>query len=268
MYLQSLRFSITLKTMILTLFLGLFTTSFPHSTSAKSTNSLSSTNGKANTTLGISQNTLANSATPRVQGGSTGTYGGGSRGANNCIDEGQKPLTPLIPKINQKQELTLVTLASHPTIYMYVPENTAIAGEFILKDSSQKIVYEKLLPVSNSQGIIRIKIPNNQPELKVGENYNWTFSLSCEGSGHGTVVQSSIKRVNPNPNLTQELQQTSESDRWLIYSDTGIWHEKLDALAEKISLNPNDNKLKSEWQNLLNSVGLNDVATEPLTSTN
>ncbi|NES68840.1 MAG: hypothetical protein F6K24_28250, partial [Okeania sp. SIO2D1] len=57
MYLQSFRFSITLKTMVLTLFLGLFTTSFPHSTSAKSTNSLSSTNGKANTTLGISQNT-------------------------------------------------------------------------------------------------------------------------------------------------------------------------------------------------------------------
>ncbi|NET25797.1 DUF928 domain-containing protein [Okeania sp. SIO1I7] len=265
MYLQSFRFSITLKTMVLTLVLGLFTTSFPSSTSANSTNSASSTHGKADTTLGISQNTLAN-ITPRVEGGSTGTYGGGSRGQDNCIDEDQKPLTPLIPKLNQTQELTLVTLASHPTIYMYVPENTAIAGEFILKDSSQKIVYEKLLPVSNSQGIIRIKIPSNQPELKVGENYQWTFSLSCEGSGYGTIVQSSIKRVNPNPNLTQELQQTSESDRWLIYSDAGIWHEKLDALAEKISSNPNDQELKSQWQNLLNSVGLNDVATEPLNS--
>lgn len=262
MYLQSFRFSIILKTMILTLVLGLFTGSFPSSTSANSTNSASSTNGKAGTTLGPLENTLANT-TPRVQGGSTGTYGGGSRGPN-CIDKDQKPLTPLIPKVNERQELTLVTLASHPTIYMYVPENTAIAGEFILKDSSQKILYEKLLPVSNSQGIIRIKIPTNQPELKVGENYQWTFSLNCEGSGTGTVVQSSIKRVNPNPNLTTELKQTSESDRWLVYSNAGIWHEKLDDLAEKISSNPNDQKLKSEWQNLLNSVGLNDVAKEPL----
>ena len=265
MYLQHLRFSIILKTMVLTLFLGLFTTSFPSSTSANSTHSASSTNSKTNTNRSILRNTLAN-ITPRVEGGSTGTYGGGSRGpnTNNCIDEDQKPLTPLIPKINQTQELTLITLASHPTIYMYVPENTAIAGEFILKDSSQQIVYEKLLQVSNSQGIIRIKIPTNQPELKVGENYSWTFSLSCEGSGYGTFVQSSIKRVNPDPNLTTELPQTSESDRWLVYSDAGIWHEKLDALAEKISSNPNDKELKSEWQNLLNSVGLNDLATEPL----
>ncbi|NEP79614.1 MAG: hypothetical protein F6K39_16460, partial [Okeania sp. SIO3B3] len=78
MYLQNFRIYITIKTLLLTLFLGLFTTSFPNRTFANSTNSVSSTNSKADTTLGISQNTLAN-ITPRVEGGSTGTYGGGSR---------------------------------------------------------------------------------------------------------------------------------------------------------------------------------------------
>ncbi|WP_210407399.1 DUF928 domain-containing protein, partial [Hydrocoleum sp. CS-953] len=60
------------------------------------------------------------------------------------------------------------------------------------------------------------------------------------------------------------IQKTPESDRWLIYSEAGIWYEALVTLAELIRSNPNDVKFTSEWQNLLNSVGLNEVATEPL----
>ena len=233
-YQKKLLSSRTIKTLVLTLlFLGL-------------------------STISLSRSTFAN-VTPRTDKGTRNSEGGATRG--NCFYEGQKPLTPLIPMTNNKLELTL---ASHPTIFIYVPENTAIAGEFILKDSSQRKVYENIVPLPNSQGIIDIKIPTDRPELKVGTNYNWTFSLICETPIPEAMVEGSIQRVNPSADLTTKLEQTPESDRWLIYSEAGIWYEALVTLAEQIRSNPNDLKLTSEWQNLLNSVGLNEVATEPL----
>ncbi|OZH54071.1 hypothetical protein AFK68_13290 [Hydrocoleum sp. CS-953] len=233
-YQKNLLSSLKLKTLVLTLlFLGL-------------------------STISLSRNTLAN-ITPRTDRGTGDTVPGGTRGS--CFYEGQKPLTPLTPKTNNRQVLTL---ASHPTIFIYVPENTAIAGEFILKDSTQKKVYEDIVLLPDSQGIIGIKIPTDQPELKVGKNYNWTFSLICETPIPEAMVEGSIQRVNPSADLTTKLQKTPESDRWLIYSEAGIWYEALVTLAELIRSNPNDVKFTSEWQNLLNSVGLNEVATEPL----
>ncbi|MGD1807291.1 DUF928 domain-containing protein [Dapis sp. BLCC M126] len=232
-YQKKLLSSKTIKTLVLTLFLGLSTITF-------------------------SSSTFAN-ITPRTDKGTGDSVPGGTRGS--CFYKDQKPLVPLTPKTNNRQELTL---ASHPTIFIYVPENKATAGVFILKDSTQKQVYEDIVSLPDSQGIIDIKIPTDQPELKVGKNYNWTFRLICETPIPEAVVEGSIERVNPSPDLTTKLQQTPESDRWLIYSEAGIWYEALFTLAEQIRSNPNDLKLTSEWENLLNSVGLNEVATEPL----
>ncbi len=236
-YQKKLPSSLKLKTLVLTLlFLGL-------------------------STISLSRSTLAN-VTPQTDKGTRNSYGGGTRGS--CFYQDQKPLTPLTPKTNNKQELTL---ASHPTIFIYVPENTAIAGEFILKDSTQKKVYEDIVLLPDSQGIIAIKIPTDQPELKVGTNYNWTFSLICETPIPEAAVEGSIQRVNPSADLTTKLQQTPESERWLIYSEAGIWYEALVTLVEQIRSNPNDLKLTSKWQNLLNSAGLNEVASEPIKAT-
>jgi len=230
---RNLLSSRTIKTLVLTLFLGLSTISF-------------------------STTTFAN-ITPQTDKGTADSVPGGTRGT--CFYEGQKPLTPLIPKTDNKQKLTL---ASHPTIFIYVPENTNRAGEFILKDSSQKVVYEDIVLLPDSEGIVGIKIPTNIPELKVGANYKWKFSLICESPIPEAEVEGSIQRVNPSEDLTIKLQETPESDRWLIYSQAGIWYETLVTLAEQIRSNPNNVKFTSEWQNLLNSVGLNEVATEPL----
>lgn len=210
-------------------------------------------------TISLSRSTFANT-TPQTGDGTKNSVPGGTRGSS-CFDEGQKPLTPLIPKTNKKLGLTL---ASHPTILIYIPENEAIAGEFILKDSSQKKVYENIVSLPNSQGIIDIKIPSEQSELKVDQTYNWTFSLICLTPIPEAVVEGSIKRVNPSEDLRVKLLQTPERDRWEIYNKEGIWYETLVTLAEQIRSDPNNVKLNSEWKELLNSVGLGEVATELL----
>ena len=213
-------------------------------------------------TISLSRSTFAN-VTPQTGDGTNNSVPGGTRSAGEgCFNEGQKPITPLIPKTNKKLGLTL---ASHPTILIYVQKNTAIAGEFILKDSSEQKVYEDIVSLPNSQGIIEIKIPTEESELKVNETYSWTFTLICEASipGIEAVVEGSIQRVNPTENLRIKLLQAPESDHWLIYSEAGIWYETVVTLAEEIRSNPNSVKLNSEWKNLLNSVGLSEVVKDP-----
>lgn len=232
-YQKYISYSLALKTIFLTLTLGLSTMSFPRSISAN--------------------------PVPQVENGTEDSAPGGTRG--DCLYADQKPLTALIPKTNQKQELTL---AAHPTIFIYIPETGTEAAEFILVDSNNKTVYETILLLPETPGVMEIVIPTNAPELKIGNNYNWTFTLICESVNPQIFVQGSIQRVNPTPDLTKNLQQTPESDRWLIYSQAGIWHETLLTLAQQLRANPNDTKLTLEWKNLLNSVGLSNVATEPL----
>ena len=210
-------------------------------------------------TISLSRSTFAN-ITPQTGEGTKNSLPTGTRGTG-CFDEGQKPLTALIPKTNKKLGLTL---ASHPTILIYIPENAATAGKLILKDSNQKKVYEDIVSLPNSQGIIDIKIPSEQSELKVDQTYNWTFSLICVTPIPKAVVEGSIKRVNPSEDLRVKLLQTPERDRWEIYKKEGIWYETLVTLAEQIRSDPNNVKLNSEWKELLNSVGLGEVATELL----
>lgn len=212
-------------------------------------------------TISLSRSTFAN-VTPNTGEGTADSVPGGTRG-ERCFNEGQKPVTPLIPKTNKKLGLTL---ASHPTILIYVETNAAIAGEFILKDSSDQKVYEDIVSLPDTQGIIGIKIPSQEPELKVDEAYSWTFTLICEASVSEmeVVVEGSIQRVNPSEDLRMKLLQAPESDRWLVYSEAGIWYETLATLAEEIRSNPNSVKLNSEWKKLLNSVGLSEVSKEQL----
>lgn len=232
-YHKYLSYSVVLKTIFLTFFLGLSTMFWP---------------------IKIYANPV-----PRTENGTEDTTPGGTRG--DCLYADQKPLTALIPETNKRQELTL---AAHPTIFIYVPENGAKAAEFILVDSDNKILYENIVLLPDTAGVIDVTIPTNAPELKIGKNYNWTFALICESTSPEAFVKGSIQRINPTPDLAKNLQQTPESDRWLIYSQAGIWHETLLTLAQQVRSHPNDTKITSQWKNLLNSVGLSNVATEPL----
>ena len=154
-------------------------------------------------TVFLSRGAFAN-VTPKTDEGTENSIPGGTRGTP-CFSGKKNTITPLVPKKNKKPELK-VTLVSHPKMFIYVPENKAIVGEFILKDSSQKKVYQNKALLPESQGIINIKIPREQPELKVGTTYNWKLRLICETPSRRSRMEGSIPRVNPSKYLTKKLQ--------------------------------------------------------------
>ncbi len=199
---------------------------------------------------------------PNVEGGTEDTTPGGTRGT--CLGDAtsQPSLTALIPDTKQRLELTTLP---HPTVLIYVPKTKAKTASFVIYESNN-LVYKTVINLQKQPGILAIKIPENQPELKAEINYRWTVSLDCDSSNplsDAPFVQGFIKRIQPSPELTQALQKTP-ADQWLVYAGAGIWYDAIASLAALRQAEPNNPQLESNWQKLLQEVKLERVATAPL----
>lgn len=190
--------------------------------------------------------------------------GGGTRGCwtNSTLAASQLKLTALVPAQNFGY-----TLEAYPTFLIYVPPffaEKAAGGEFVLNDDQGNEVYRTEFQADNTSGIIRLSLPAdaNLLPLEVGKDYRWTFSLVCDltdPSGN-LVVDSWIQRTQPSTELTAELGQTAAQDLPALYARSGIWYDAIAQLTPPEGQSSNSVVL-SQWRNLLNSVGLSNIAS-------
>lgn len=197
--------------------------------------------------------------------------GGGTRGP--CIKKSanNKPL-PLIPDNSFG-----VTIEDYPTFLVYLPgldTATKPQMQFSLTSDDDREIYTTKSLLDGSQGVISISLPAsaNLPPLQVGKTYKWSFTLICDpdeaengdNSGNSLVV-GTIRREEPQETLKQKLARASSPrDRFLAYSAAGVWYDAVNSLAQLRRTQPNDSMLAKDWQELLNSVGLQTIASEPL----
>ncbi len=192
--------------------------------------------------------------------------GGGSRG---CSVTGDRPndqaLTALVPETTMG-----LTVEAFPTFFWYLPPTSATGVEFVLMDEKgEKVIYETTFRTKGEAGIVSLNLPENAslPPLDVNQNYRWYFSIICnpEDRAADVYVQGWIRRVEANQGLTEELAATSSDiQRVQVYARNGIWHEAIALLATLRRTNPNNADIRTEWQELINSIQLQNIAEAPL----
>lgn len=190
--------------------------------------------------------------------------GGGTRGCwtNSTLAASQLKLTALVPTQNFGY-----TLEEYPTFLIYVPPffaEKAAGGEFVLNDDQGNEVYRTEFQANDTSGIIRLSLPAdaNLPPLEVGKDYHWSFSLVCDltdPSGN-LVVDSWIQRTQPSAELATEISQTPAQDLPTLYARSGIWYDAIAQLTPPEDQS-NNSVVLSQWRNLLNSVGLRNIAS-------
>jgi hypothetical protein len=202
--------------------------------------------------------------------------GGAKRGPLGCPLT--KPdLTALVPFTEEANSVINVwgqTTAERPSWFFYVPytKDLPYAVEFVVQEypdsKDSKEIYRKAIALPDKPGVIRVSLPTNVPALAIDKQYRWFFTIDCdkEKNSPPTFVEGVIQRIELNPAIVKELQTTDPRKRYAIYAQKGIWYEALTTLAELRQKNPQDPAPKAEWQNLLNSIRLDDVATEPMIS--
>ena len=185
-----------------------------------------------------------------------------SRGGS-CVETGLPP-TPLTPKTDPQ-----LTTAAYPTFFVYVPQNSAQALEFVLQDNtSNDELYKTTLKPNKRSGVVRVNFPNNAnlPSLQNGKEYAWSFSVVCDTQSRDRDIEvtGSIQRIQIDPNLAIQLQKAQPRERATLYATSGIWQDTLTIIADLRRSNPNDLGVKTDWEDLLKSVGLEQIAKAPL----
>jgi len=191
---------------------------------------------------------------------------GASRGG-----DGQNPDRPiaLIPTNTQTDSPPQLTTAAYPTFFIYVPQSSAQALEFVLKDDTNgKLLYKATFKPNVQSGIVSISLPanSNLPSLETDKDYTWAFSTIYDPQNRALdlKVEGLIKRILPDPNLTIQLQKAQPQERASLYATSGFWQDTLGTLADLRRLRPSDTAIKTDWEDLLKSVGLGKIAQAPL----
>ena len=187
---------------------------------------------------------------------------GASRSGELCGTEASDlktaslPLTLLLPEGNYGR-----TLSARPTILVYVPENGAREALFALKNKDKDVVYTTTVGLSQKAEIVYIQIPENAPALEVGETYKWYFAVNCEGSLRPIdPVEGSIKRVSQE----SAAEGANPLETAKSYGAAGIWYDTVAILAKLRKSQPADEEIAKHWQELLGSVGLEELQTVSL----
>ena len=142
-----------------------------------------------------------------------------------CLPESEGELTPLVPFSHVGQ-----TSSSRPTFVWFVPDRTPHPLQFRLFKSNRQPLYRT--EIQSQPGIMSVALPPDQPELTVGQIYNWQVVLVCNPKvpKRNVVVEAKIEVVKPAAMLQTQLaaaptlQQQSD-----LYAEAGLWYDALAA---------------------------------------
>ena len=200
-------------------------------------------------------------------------------GSRNDCPAVETPLTALVPfqerVATSKQTNTStsvdvwgLTTSERPMFWFYVPY-TKGSAEFVLQDSEENEIYQnKNIALKAKSGVIGISLPSTVTPLQIGKTYRWFFKIRCNQQQTMSVpifVEGDIQRVNLHPSLEQQLQRTTDPRQKIaIYAANGIWFDALTMLGQLRLANSNDASLAADWQSLLQSIKLDNIAEFPL----
>ncbi|MFN6486650.1 MULTISPECIES: DUF928 domain-containing protein [unclassified Nostoc] len=164
------------------------------------------------------------------------------------------------------------TVAENPTFWFYVPQlpQTIRSGEFVLQVLDGKDVqnvYRTPLTLSGKAGIVSITLPA-QPQyfLKIDKKYHWYFHIYCgdvEKTSDNFYVDGFVQRQVLTEALDSQL-KLAKPKEYIVYSANNIWYDALTNLGQQRRTNPQNATLNQDWVDLLNAVGLQDIAKEPI----
>ena len=181
-----------------------------------------------------------------------------------CGSNSELSLTSLVPKNKIGR-----TVSDYPTFFFYLPQTHAEIAEFILKDESDNLIYEQALTIKNLSGVIGVSIPanTNVPPLEVGKSYTWKFTVVCDPEDRSSdqLETGIVRRVELSAEILGELDAADDPrQKTVIYAEKGIWQDALGTLAAARRANPKDTGLAADWESLLESATLGEIAKEPI----
>ena len=210
------------------------------------------------------------------------------------------PLTALAPTSEHTvdQLVLSATTAAYPTLWFYLPYNIGASTTgtqkqkadtttqpFIElreeKEAGDNTYSQRTLTTLFQVQAGIIGIPLNQaslPEpLEVGKLYHWLLVIHCVPSDASAnkFTRFALLRVAPASRNPQALEQSVSVEQRQLYTQYGLWetvqeggwNDFITTLAALRCRSTHDRTLATLWTQSLKDVGLQSIATQPLTCT-
>lgn len=194
------------------------------------------------------------------RGSAPPSAGGATRG-ETCL-KNSKQFTSLIP-----QSRIGLTASKNPTFYWYLPKSPATTARFLLLGNDDTdVVYETTLALPNKPGVVSFKLPETAPALEVDKQYHWYLIVKCSQTDQSAnpSVEGWVERIQLEPTLSSQLDKADLAGQAKLLADNGVWYDALQASAQFRNQNAGQQKAEAAWAELLRSVGLGEIAKEPL----
>lgn len=153
------------------------------------------------------------------------------------------------------------TISAFPTFWFYVPylpEEIKYLEFRLTQLESKQIIYRTALELTKS-GIIGITLPQeSQYSLIPEQDYLWEVIVYCvnnETTQPDLTLEGWIHRVS------QELEEPVDYN---VYIQEDLLYDAVTALIEAQQQQPSNRELKQDWLELLELLGWQELAAEPL----
>ena len=197
-------------------------------------------------------------ASPSAQGTAGGASRANTYGAINSITVAS--MLAVMP-----ENFYGTTLEARPTFLVYVPASDANEAVFSLKSETRELVYQMTVAVPQQGGVVALSLPADAPELALDQNYQWYLAMMLDGnlSPASPFVDGWVKRVSPDMELASTLESGEGLANVAALGANGIWYDTVAQLAMLNEAQPTD-ELAGHWYELLESVGLSEIAMAPV----
>ncbi|MDC0835309.1 Membrane protein related to metalloendopeptidase [Geitlerinema sp. FC II] len=194
---------------------------------------------------------------------STASSGGASRTAGLCLagSANASALQPLLPGFQR-----VLTVSERPEFFVSVPSMTATTASFSLQDEEREY-YRTQVELPAEGGIVSVTLPEGV-SLEAEKDYKWYFEIHCVSEvadPDNPNIEGTVYRMPLEDDLAADLEAAATAiEAARAYSEAGIWYDALSTLARARQDRPQDASVASNWNEFLASVGLDNLARQPL----
>jgi hypothetical protein len=171
-----------------------------------------------------------------------------------------------------------LTVNKYPTLWFYIPPYDNIEHiNFILYNGDKSVrraVYQTSFQPPQREGIINLSVPKVSVPLETDKLYQWELKLTIKSqpSPQNTtpskveeIVTGWIQRKSLNQELSDRIKQSNPRQQAAIYAENGFWYDALSTLALLRRDVPQDLAVQQDWEAILKSVDLGELADKPFT---
>jgi len=184
---------------------------------------------------------------PKGIGAPGGRVGGSSRG------ELQLTLFALVPN-----HLGL-TINAQPTLYWYLSKPAPYPLILTVNHAKQvKPIMETILRTASKPGIHSIPLKAFDITLELDTEYRWFVSMTVnpDSQSKDIVAGGIIKRIAPDRQLVQQLDEAKPEHLTAIYSQAGLWYDALASISNLCESSPKGNHFCVGRRELLGQIDL------------